>query len=384
MKRILYLSKSYAPALGGVETFVRQLAEAPEHSSRALVAAHEPFTPLSTERLRGVEVIRAPSLGLRFSTPLAPSYFYHLLREIERADLIHLQIPFPLGELGLAVFMRAIRKKKLVVTFHADPALTRWGALLSLYRPLFDRILRRADRIVVTAPANRDHAPSLAPYREKVEIIPLAFDPIDEAKARIRAMELKQSLGLSVEGSRDEKIALFLGRLAYYKGLPILLSAMKRVEGARLIVAGDGELRDEARAFVEREGLGERVIFVGAVEDEDVAAYFELADLFVFPSITPSEAFGIVQLEALRAGVPIINTALPTGVPFVSPDGETGLTIPPEDEDALAEAMKMILSDDALRERFRERALERSGLFTLGAMRASYRAIYEELLGPLG
>src|SRR5690606_11968190 len=95
MKRILYLAKGYEPALGGVETFVRQLAEAPDYEACVLVAAHEPFTPLSRELIRGVRVIRAPSLGLRFSTPVAPTYFFHLLREVERADLIHLQLPFP-------------------------------------------------------------------------------------------------------------------------------------------------------------------------------------------------------------------------------------------------------------------------------------------------
>lgn len=378
MKRILYLAKGYEPALGGVETFVRQLAEAPDYEACVLVAAHEPFTPLSRELIRGVRVIRAPSLGLRFSTPMAPTYFFHLWREVERADLIHLQLPFPLGELGLVFLLPALRKKKLVVTFHADPALTRWGALLSFYRPLFDAVLRRADRITVTSPANRDNSPSLAAHRAKVDVIPLAFDPIDEGAAHERAIQLRTELDLDTR-----KIALFLGRLAYYKGLPTLLEAMKSVDGVFLIVAGDGELRDEARRFVREEGLGDRVRFVGAIPNEDVAAYFELADLFVFPSITPSEAFGIVQLEALRAGVPIINTSLPTGVPFVSPDGETGFTVSPSDADALAGAMQKLSADEALYARFSQNARARSAQFTLEAMRGAYRAIYEELLGSL-
>jgi glycosyltransferase involved in cell wall biosynthesis len=378
--RVVFANKSYYPAIGGVETVVRQLAEGVAgRGSATVVTCHEAaFQRLARASLNGVEVVRVSTLGTRFSTPIAPSYPLHLRRALSSGDLVHLQIPFPVGEAALAVLERDLVDKPLVITFHADPALTRWGALLSVYRPLFTRTLARADRVVVTAPQNLEHSPSLLPFRQKVRVIPLAPDEhlAGAPPPRGRVAALRRELAL--EGA---PVVLFLGRLAYYKGVDVLLESMRDVPGAILVVAGDGELagalREKARAL----SLWDRVRFVGRVPDEDVPAYFHLADVFAFPSVTPSEAFGIVQLEALRAGVPVVNTALPTGVPFVSPHGETGLTVAPGDPRALAAALNAILEDPTLRSRFSSNAKARALEFSLSRMREAYFELYEECLG---
>jgi glycosyltransferase involved in cell wall biosynthesis len=375
---VLFSNKSYHPAIGGVETVVRQLAEGvAARGGATVVTCHErAFRAFRRETIRGVEVARVPTLGTRFSTPLAPSYPLHLRRALARAELVHLQIPFPVGEASLSLLERELGDKPLVITFHADPALTRWGALLSVYRPLFTRTLARADRIVVTAPQNLECSPSLEPFRAKVRVIPLAPDDhMGDGGEEARAASLRRDLGLEWS-----KVVLFLGRLAYYKGADVLLEAMGEVPGAVAVIAGDGELAPLLRQKAEGLGLTSRVRFVGRVPDEDVPAYFRMADVFAFPSVTPSEAFGIVQLEALRAGVPVVNTSLPTGVPFVSPHGETGFTVPPGDAPALASAIRAILDDPALRARFSERARARAAELSLDRMRRAYFALYEECL----
>lgn len=378
--RVLFANKGYFPAIGGVETVVRQLAEGVAERGRATVVTcqERPFRRLARETHRGVSIVRVPTLGTRFSTPLAPSYPLHLRRALGEADLVHLQIPFPVGEASLAMLERALGPRPLVITFHADPALTRWGALLSAYRPLFERTLARAARVVVTAPQNLERSPSLAGFREKVRIIPLAPDDhpgVDRAKARAAALRRELEL------DEDAPVVLSLGRLAYYKGVDVLLEAMREVSGARLVIAGEGELSGALRARAASLGLGRRALFVGRVADEDVPAYFELADVFAFPSVTPSEAFGIVQLDALRAGVPVVNTSLPSGVPFVSPHGVTGLTVPPADARALGAAISRILGDAELREKFSKNARARAAELSLDRMRESYLALYAECLG---
>ena len=132
----------------------------------------------------------------------------------------------------------------------------------------------------------------------------------------------------------------------------MLLRAFARTEGCALFLAGEGVLEPQLRQEAQELGVADRVFFLGRLSDSDLRAAFRDCDLFVLPSVANSEAFGIVQLEAMVYGKPVINTALPTGVPLVSLDGETGLTVPPGDENALADAIRTLAEDDDRREAY--------------------------------
>ena len=138
--------------------------------------------------------------------------------------------------------------------------------------------------------------------------------------------------------------------MVYYKGLEYLLRAMTRVDG-RLLVIGDGDRLPSAVKLAAQLGLDERVRFLGEVDDATVGAALDACDLFVLPSVARSEAFGLVLLEAMAFGKPIVSTALPTGVSFVNCDGETGLVVPPAEPEPLARAIGSLLDERELRER---------------------------------
>src|SRR5208282_387744 len=130
-----------------------------------------------------------------------------------------------------------------------------------------------------------------------------------------------------------------------------LIRAMAKVNG-ELIIIGDGPLRGFLENEAQAIGVRSRVHFLGEVQNTQLSAYYHASDVFVLPSVARSEAFGIVQLEAMACGKPVVNTQLDSGVPYVSLDGETGFTVEPRDSNALAVAISTLLDEHALRARF--------------------------------
>src|SRR4029453_13172931 len=174
---------------------------------------------------------------------------------------------------------------------------------------------------------------------------------------------------------------LYVGRLVYYKGLEVLLEALTRTAGGCAIV-GEGSLEDALRGRIAARGLGDRVALLGRRAGDEVRALYQNCDIFVLPSTARTEAFGLVQVEAMMAGLPVISTNLPTGVPWVNDHGVTGLVVPPGDATALAAALRRLLENPPLRAKLgdaaRARTLER---FTRVRMVERFVDVVESVIG---
>lgn len=204
--------------------------------------------------------------------------------------------------------------------------------------------------------------------KKKCSIVPLSVD--------LDAIDAENPTELDIDTTGP--VVLFVGRLNYYKGVEYLVDAMGEIE-ATLLVAGDGERRSALKQRARERGVDDQIQFLGYVSDTKLASAYRAADLFVLPSVEPSEAFGIVQLEAMARELPVVNTSLPTGVPWVSQDGETGLTVPPRDATALAEAINTLLEDDERRRRYSEQARKRvERLFSRETMLKKIQTIYDQ------
>lgn len=182
---------------------------------------------------------------------------------------------------------------------------------------------------------------------------------------------------------------LAVGRLSYFKGFDVLLRALGEVPDAALLLIGDGECRDRLYALARQLGIDSRVTFAGRIDmdaagEATLAAAYASADIFCLPSTERAESFGLVLLEAMRARLPVIASAIPgSGVGFVVQDGTTGLMVAPGDVDALAKALRLLAADSALRDRLGNAGAARwRDEFTLERMTARVLDLYQSILQP--
>jgi len=377
MLRLLHLNKRYWPHLGGIERYLDDLAAGlaarPGVAVSALVCS--PGRAGSLERRRGVLVEAVPSLGTLWSLPLAPGYPAALRRHLAAPpSLVHLHEPFPLGVLAWLWATAGSRlAPPLVVTWHSD--IVRQRAVLPLYGLLLWRLLGQARAIIVPTAQHIASSRFLPAVAHKCRVIPFGIAPqrYQAPQARAAGRALRQQLGA-------RRVVLFVGRLVYYKGLPFLLRAMAGLD-ATLVLVGAGGHRAWLERLARQAGIAGRVHFAGAVPDEELPAYYQACDVFVLPSTARSEGFGIVQLEAMASGKPVVSTALPTGVAAVNRHGETGLVVPPGDSAALAAAITALLDRPdwaaALGRQGQRRVAEQ---FSLDSMVDATLALYQEVI----
>ena len=371
---ILHVYKDYFPVLGGIENHIKWQAEGMQaRGHRVHVLVTNTGRATLRQPIHGVPVTKTGRQFNVSSAPVSLGLFRELARLGRDADIVHLHAPYPPGELA-QLLVRAGRRT--VITYHSD--IVKQATLLRFYAPFLRRILDRAQAILVSNPRYPEGSPFLRPLQEKIRVVHFGIDPArfrpTEASQR-RAQELRRRFG-------PGPLALFVGRLRYYKGVDVLVQALARTPEVRGVIVGAGPMEAQIRGLVRQLGLAERVHFAGHVADEDLPAFYQAGDLFVLPSVHRSESLGIVLLEAMASGLPVVSTELGTGTSYVNQDGVTGLVVPPGDPDALAQAIQRLARHPRQRVAFGEAARRRiQEAFSLTQMLDQTERVYQEVLG---
>jgi rhamnosyl/mannosyltransferase len=364
--RVLHLGKFYPPVRGGMETILETLCRGEQHAvcTRALVTNRARRTEHNV--VDGVSVTRLGRALMVGSVAITPTLPIALARA--KTDLIVLHEPNPWA---LLAYCLVRPKARLIIWYHSPVVRPRWRYRL-FYHPLLEFALRRAVRVVVASPPMRD-APVLAPHRAKCVVIPYGLD-LD----RYRPTNAVTARALALRAQFRAPVLLFIGRLVCYKGVDVLLRALPGLE-AHVVIVGDGGLRGTLETTVRDLRIGNRVHFVGEVGDEERLAWLYACDALVLPSVTRQEAFGIVQLEAMLCGRPVVSTDVPTGVPWVNVHDQTGL-VAACDAASLHGALRRLVADAGLRRRLgeagRARVLE---TFSSEGMCTAVQALYQEV-----
>ena len=387
--RILHLYKDYFPVLGGIENHIKWLAEGMAgrgHDVSVLVT--NTGRGDVAETVNGVQVVKVSRYFNISSAPIGLGMAGELRRLGRDAQIVHLHAPYPPGELAQLLVAAG---QRTVITWHSD--IVKQAGLLRFYAPFLRAALQQADKILVASPPYIQSSAFLRPIYERtperIAVVPFGIDLARFAPNPTFAPSPTVGEG---RGGGSEAAAirarcgpgplvLFVGRMRYYKGLHVLVEAMAQVENARCLIVGVGPLEAEIRSQVAALGLAERVFFAGEVDDADLPAYYRAADIFCLPSVHRSEALGIVLLEAMASGLPLISTELGTGTSWVNLHETTGLVVPPEDADALAAAIDQLARNDGERRGFGQAALSRAvSEFGLEQMLERTEGIYRGVL----
>lgn len=369
MLRVLHVGKYYPPVPGGMERVVQALCTAACGRLDSRVLAFARGSSTTEEIVDGVPVTRVGTLGQAGSVPIAPTFAAHLRRA--NADVMIVHEPNPWALLSL---MLAPPRIPFAIWFHSDVVRPKLQYRL-FYAPIARPAYGRARRFVVSSPALAEASRALTPYRDRIRIIPFGID----ADAWQQCAPTVAQRAAQLRDAAGRPIVLFVGRLVPYKGVDVLIDAAAPLP-VRLVIVGDGPMADAWKRAADARRHQAEIVFTGSLPDDEVKALMHAADVFVLPSVTTAEAFGVVQLEAMGVGTPVVSTRVASGVPWVNRDGETGLVVPPGDAAALRRALERLLGDAALRARLGAGGVARVGAeFTLDAMGDRLVALCREL-----
>lgn len=369
--KILHIGKFY-PIRGGVEKVMLDITAG--LSARGIdcdmLCASASGGPRTVRLNPHGSIFAVRTLRKMYATMISPAMIWRLRRIAGRYDIIHIHHPDPMAALALRL---SGFRGKVVLHWHSD--ILRQKKLLRLFRPLQDWLIARADTIVGTSPVYIAHSPWLTGVQHKCVCVPIGIRPIP-----MPDVEKVEALRDSFPG---KKIVLALGRLVGYKGFEFLVdSAQYLPDDYVIVIGGDGPLRESLQQRIDSQHLGDKVKLAGFVADEDLPVYFYASSLFCLSSVERTEAFGVVQIEAMSCGMPVIATEIPgSGVAWVNAHGRSGLNVPPRNPVALAAAIVAATASANMHRTYRRGArLRYEELFTETDMLDNILNVYNTIL----
>jgi glycosyltransferase involved in cell wall biosynthesis len=371
--RVLQISKGYPPHVGGVETVVQDFAVelARDKSVASEVVACGPKKNTSTNHQgTGVDVRFVRTYGRVLSLPFAPM-FNSTARKCE-ADIVHCHEPFLLPAL-LARYGRqdfVPTGAKLLVWWHSD--IVRQVRYSKVYNEALNRVLDRADIITVATPSHLTSSEALGKFASKVRVVPYGLDLSVVNSSNMSRPERLPS------GFEKESFVLFIGRMVYYKGIEVLAKTLTRAVDIRMVCVGEGPL---ANLIDEVAATRKGVVRLPHLARSELNWLLSQCEMLVLPSIHRSEAFGLVQLEAMSFSKPVVSSALGTGVDFVNQNDVTGITFSPGDALAFESAIKFLLENPNQARKMGESGLRSvESTYSLTSATSILKCLYREIL----
>lgn len=369
--KVTHVARFAYPHIGGIEAVIEQINDSlPDEQFEKEVYCCSNTEKSSTEN--GVKYKRFRYLFDFAANSISPQLFFGMIGL--KTDILHFHMPVIQNVVIWFILycLKLIKYKKMSVSYHSD--VVGYDNIIKPFVPLYKYFLSKADKIHVLSPNIIESSNMLKDFKNKCIIVPQGIELNNLEYNNQKVNEIR-------ENYKGKKILFSLGRHVKYKGFMYGIKAMENIENAIYLIGGSGPLKEEFEEYIKEHHLEEKVVLLGRISDEDLENYYRACDIYLFPSILPSEAFGIVQIEAMRHSKPVINTRLNTGVNYVSIDKETGLTVEPENVEQLTNAINEMISNDNLRLEYGRNARKRvEDLFDIQEIKRNFINFYEDLV----
>lgn len=338
MKKIVHISTYYLPNYGGIEQVAYDIVTGlkNEYDQKVICFNHTKKTVI--DEYEHVEIYRIGYAFKLFRQAFSFTYYFYLKKLINtyKPDIIHVHLPNPL----ITIYLLMIKTNAAIVLhWHTDIVGRR--LLHFMYKPFQHQLIKKSTRIIAATNNHVDYSPYISPVKNKVVVFPYAIN----FKKLTVTRDVTEKITFLRSQWKDEDILFFVGRHVSYKGLEYLLNAIDSIKSnVRIIIAGNGPLTENLKIKSSRYPF---VSFIGKISDLELIAYLNIAKVFVFPSITKNEAFGIAMAEALHFGVPAVCFNIyGSGVSWVNQNNQTGFVVENKNSSQLADAINTLLTDN--------------------------------------
>lgn len=370
---ITHISQYFLPYKGGQENRIWQIGKRLSSYGYSInvITSRLPNTSLF-EIIDGIKVFRSRTLFKIYNTPIFP--ISEVFRRV-KTDIIEVHIP-NLYTVEKGCYLSKKYNLPLVITFHHEPKgynnLTK--IISRVWKLIFyDNTLNYATKIITPTKRYIHECKYLWKVKDKVVVIPNGVDlelfrPLNKTKCK-NVLHIDE----------NELNILYVGKLEEYKGISYLIRAIGEIsnknKNIRLTIVGKGK----KRIFQELcRKLGVKAIFLEDIPEKELPIIYSSADVFVLPTVT-TEGFGIVILEAMACGVPVVATNV-GGIPEIVEDGENGLLVPPKSSTALSNAIIYLLENDEVRNKMKRRGLKKVREYSWDIATKKTKEVYEDII----
>lgn len=364
--KILQIGKFFPPYfLGGIEKASFKLHHALQNREKIVVDTLAFLPKKYTGDIKVDEHIYLCKTDIEKDSVQFSKSFIKIYNAIkDNYDIIFINMPHPFA--NLVMWMNPPEKAKIVLYWHSDIIKQKFA--LFFYKPLLVWLIRRASLIIGATSIHTEQSDFAKYFIGKSITIPC-----------ISEYRLQKSSYKLLDG---KKVIFSCGRLIYYKGFGGLIAAAKNIDNTAIIhIAGTGVLHNELQKQIDDNKLNDKVKLLGRLSDEDLQEEYKNCYLYCFPSVGRGEMLGLVQLEALSCGKPIVSCDIPrSGAPTLNIQGKTGFKVPVFNSIALAERINYMLNLNNIEyEQFCNNAVEQARAYGNPEIKDKYIAAFNKL-----